>query len=98
VVRELTERAIPVAGYAVAGFLLVFMVAISGIVVVSLIALVSGASTVDIGLGPVPLMSFRNGAAGYGFQSGWGVGAMAYLGAIGGGILAVRRQTVRRSR
>jgi hypothetical protein len=37
-------------------------------------------------------MSFRNSSLGYSFQSEWGIGAFAYLGAAVGAGIAVWRQ------
>jgi hypothetical protein len=53
---------------------------------------VAGVSAVHFGIGPLPLMSFRNSSLGYSFQSEWGIGAFAYLGAAVGAGIAVWRQ------
>jgi hypothetical protein len=51
-----------------------------------------GASAIDLGIGPVQLMTFRNGSSGYSFQSEWGIGALAYVGAaVGAGIVILRQ-------
>jgi hypothetical protein len=86
------DRVIPVAKATVGGFVLVFLLGISAISVVSLVGLVAGASAIDLGIGPLPLMSFRNGPAGYSFQSEWGIGALSYVGAAVGAAIAIRRQ------
>jgi hypothetical protein len=85
-------RVIQVTKAAVGGFVLIFLVGISVISVISLAALVANVSALDIGIGPLPLMSFRNSSAGYSFQSQWGIGALAYVGAVVGALLAIRRQ------
>lgn len=96
--RNLVDRAIPVAGYAVGGYLLVFLVAVSVTIIASAVALASGVSALDLDIGPMPLMSFNHNAAGYGFQSEWGVAVLAYVGAMAGAVLAIRRQITNRSR
>jgi hypothetical protein len=90
------DRVIGVAKAAVGGFVLVFLMGISVISVVSMVGLVMGASAIDLGIGPVPLMMFRNGSAGYSFQSEWGIGALAYVGAAVGAGIALRRQLLER--
>jgi hypothetical protein len=77
---------------AVGGFVLVFLLGISVISVVSVVGLLVGASAIDLGIGPVPLMTFRNGSSGYSFQSEWGIGALAYVGAAVGAGIAIWRQ------
>jgi hypothetical protein len=57
-------RVIQVTKAAVGGFVLIFLVGISVISVISLAALVANVSALDIGIGPLPLMSFRNSSAG----------------------------------
>ena len=86
------DRVVQVVKAAVGGFVLVFLVGISVISVVSIVGLVMGASAIDLGIGPVPHLTFRNGVAGYSFQSEWGIGALAYLGAAVGAGMVVRRQ------
>jgi hypothetical protein len=89
---RLGNRAIQVAKAALYGYLFVFVVAVSAVVVASTVALVAGVSSLDVGIGPIPLMSFWNSGAGYGFQSQWGVGALACFGALAGAALGIRRQ------
>jgi hypothetical protein len=86
------DRVIQVVKAAVGGFVLVFLLGISVISVVSVIGLVAGASAIDLGIGPVPLMMFRHSSFGYSFQSEWGIGAFAYLGAAVGAGIVVWRQ------
>ena len=90
------DRVIGVAKAAVGGFVLVFLMGIGVISVVSMVGLVMGASAIDLGIGPVPLMMFRNSSAGYSFQSEWGIGALAYVGAAVGAGIALRRQLLER--
>jgi hypothetical protein len=86
------DRVIEVVKAAVGGFVLVFLLGITVISVVSVVALAAGASAIDLGIGPVPLMTFRNGSSGYSFQSEWGIGALAYVGAAVGVAIAIWRQ------
>ncbi len=85
------DRAIQVVKAAVGGFVLVFLLGISVISVVSLVGLLVGASAIDLVIGPVALMTFRNGTSGYSFQSEWGIGALACVGAAVGAGIAIRR-------
>ena len=94
----MTGRLIQVARAAVGGFLLTFLVAVSAVVLASVIALVTGVPSLNVGIGPIPLMTFWQSSAGYGFQSQWGVGALAYLGALVGAGIGIRRQLVRASK
>jgi hypothetical protein len=55
---------------------------------------VTGVSSLNIGIGPIPLVSFWNSAAGYGFETQWGIGVLAGLGAVAGLGLAIRRQVI----
>jgi hypothetical protein len=75
------DRVFQVVKATVGGYLLVFLLGISAISVVSMVGLALGASAIDLGVGPVPLLTFRNGASGYSFQSEWGIGAMATVAA-----------------
>jgi hypothetical protein len=90
------DRVIQVVKAAVGGFVLVFLMGISVVLAVSVVGLVMGASAIDLGIGPIPFMTFRNGSAGYSFQSEWGIGALGYLGAAVGAGIALRRQTKER--
>ena len=85
-------RVIQVGMAAVGGFVLVFLAGISAISVVSLVALMANVSAIDLGIGSVPLMWFRNSSAGYSLQSEWGIGALAYVGAAVGAATAAWRQ------
>ena len=89
------DRAIDLAKAAVIGYLTVFVVCLFAVVVLSIVALAIGVSSLNIGVGPIPLMSFWNSASGYGFQAQWGIGTLTCLGAVAGLGLAVRRQLIR---
>ena len=51
--------------------------------------------SVTLSLGPIPLMSAWSNSGGYGASSGWGLGAMCYIGAAVGVVLALRREAAR---
>ena len=51
--------------------------------------------SVTLSLGPIPLMSAWSNSDGYGVSSGWGLGAMCYVGAAVGVVLALRRKPAR---
>lgn len=85
------DLVIQVVKAAVGGFVLVFLLGITVISVVSVVGLLVGASAIDLSIGPVALMTFRNGSSGYSFQSEWGIGALAYAGAAVGAGIAIRR-------
>jgi hypothetical protein len=48
-----------------------------------------------LSLGPIPLMSAWSSSEGFGSSSGWGLGAMCYVGAVVGVVLALRRKPAR---
>jgi hypothetical protein len=94
--RSQIQPAIRIARSALYGYVLVFLVIVVGIMALSAVALFAGVSSLTIGLGPVPLMSFWNSGAGYGFQSGWGVAGLSCAGAaVGVGLELRRAQTTR---
>jgi hypothetical protein len=93
--KHLGDQAIDLAKSAVMGYLVVFVLCIFAILALSAVALAIGVSSLNIGVGPIPLMSFWSSASGYGFQSQWGIGAMTGIGAVAGLGLAVRRQLIR---
>ncbi len=88
-------QAIELAKAAVMGYLTVLVVCLFAVVVLAVAALATGAASLNIGIGPMPLVSFWNSGAGYGFETQWGVGALAGFGAVAGLGLAIRRQLVR---
>ena len=92
--RDLAERAVQVTAADVGGYLLVFLLAVSAVVLASTVALVTGVSSLSVGIGPIPLMSFWQTSGSYGFQSEWGVGALAGLGGLVGAGIGIRRQLV----
>jgi hypothetical protein len=83
-------RAVEVCRYGLLGWVIVFFggVAVFGFIAVA--ASVSGIHSVSLSLGPVGLMSSWSNSNGYGFQTDWGVGAAAYLGALVGVALGLR--------
>ncbi|HEX7497470.1 MAG TPA: hypothetical protein VF344_03260 [Candidatus Limnocylindrales bacterium] len=88
-------RAIELARSAVIGYLLVFVVGFFALVTLSAVALAAGLASLNIAIGPLPLMSFWNSGAGYGFETQWGIGFLAGCGAVAGLVIAVRRQLTR---
>jgi hypothetical protein len=95
--RNLIRPGTVVARSALYGYRLAFLMIVLGIVLLSVIALLAGVSRLTIDIGPVPVMSFWNSSAGYGFQSEWGVAFLAYLGAAVGAAVALRRQHTTRT-
>jgi hypothetical protein len=89
------ERAIAVVKGAAIGFVLVFgaCVAIAG--AVTIIISLANLHSVRLDAGPVPLLSAWSGPDGYGFETGWGVGALINLGAVVGAVVAWRRERAR---
>ena len=65
--RDLAERAIQVTTAAVGGYLLVFLLAVSAVVLALTVALVTGVSSLSVAIGPIPLMSFWQMSGSYGF-------------------------------
>lgn len=94
--RGLSRPVFDVATWALFGYLSTFVVLVSGAVVLSAIALAASVDRLTLGIGPVPLMSFWNSGAGYGFQSGWGVSVLSYAGAAVGVGLELRRAQLTR--
>jgi hypothetical protein len=93
--KHVGDRAVELAKAAVIGYLTVLVVCLFAVVALSTVALVIGVSSLNIGVGPIPLMSFWNSGSGYGFQAQWGIGTLTCLGAVTGLGLAVRRQLIR---
>lgn len=89
------DRAIDLAKSVVMGYLTVLVVCLFAVVALSTVALVIGVSSLNIGAGPLPLVSMWNSDAGYGFQSQWGIGVLTGFGAVAGLGLAIRRQLIR---
>ena len=89
------DRAIDLAKAAVIGYLTVLVVCLFAVVVLAGAALATGMSSLNIGIGSIPLVSFWNSAAGYGFETQWGIGVLTGFGAVAGLGLAIRRQLVR---
>lgn len=95
--RNLIRPGMVVARSALYGYVLTFLMIVLGIMLLSVIALLAGVSRLTIDIGPVPLMSFWNSGAGYGFQSGWGVAALSSAGAAVGAALELRRAQLTRT-
>ena len=95
--RNLIRPGIVVARSALYGYMLAFLIIVLGIMLLSVIGLLAGVSRLTIDVGPVPVMSFWNSSAGYGFQSEWGVSVLANLGAAAGAAVALRRQHTTRT-
>jgi hypothetical protein len=93
--KHIGGRAIELAESAVIGYLVVIVVSLFAVVSLSATALALGISSLNIAIGPLPLVSFWNSAAGYGFETQWGVGLLAGCGAVTGLGLVVRRQLIR---
>lgn len=79
---------------AVVGFLLVFLLGTVVAMTVSMIAGIAGPHSFSFSVGPIPLMSSWSSSEGFGFATGWGVGALSYVGMIVGAVIAVRRGRV----
>jgi hypothetical protein len=94
--RELIARTIPIAKSAGWSYLLAVLAVFCGIELVSVAALVAGVHGFTFGIGPLPLMSFWNTSAGYGFQSEWGVSVLSLVGIVAGAVIATRRQQTER--
>ena len=98
VVRRLADLALELGKAAILGYLFVFVVGLAALLAVSGVAVATGVSSLKVGLGPVPFMSMWNLASGYGFQSEWGLGASALVGAAVGIGLGLRRRQIRLAR
>jgi hypothetical protein len=92
--KHVGDRALDLAKAAVIGYLTVFVVCLFAVLVLLLATFVTGPSSLDVGAGPLPLVSMWNSASGYGFQTQWGIGVLAGLGAVAGLGLAIRRQQI----
>jgi hypothetical protein len=73
------------------GFLLVMLVGIAAASTIGMVVDLTHTSSFKLALGPLPLMSaWSDSNGGMGFQTEWGVGALAYVGAAVGVALAWR--------
>jgi hypothetical protein len=93
--RRLANLALELGKAAILSYLFVFVVGLAALLIVSGVAIVTGVSSLHVSLGPVPFMSTWNSASGYGFQSEWGLGASALVGAAVGLALGLRRRQMR---
>ena len=92
--KHLGDRALDLAKAAVIGYLAVFVVCLFAVAVLMGAALATGTSSLNIGIGPIPLVSLWNSAAGWGFGTQWGLVALSVLGAVAGLGLAIRQQPI----
>jgi hypothetical protein len=86
----MNQRVISAAKGGIVGFLLVGLIVVCLTMTLGTIVSVLDLHSVTLSLGPIPLMSAWSGSGGYGASSGWGLGAMCYVGAAVGVVLALR--------
>jgi hypothetical protein len=91
----LRQRIISVAKGGVVGFLFAGLVVICLTMTLGTLVSVLSLNSVTLSLGPIPLMSAWSNSNGYGSSSGWGLGAMCYVGTAVGVVLALRRNPAR---
>ena len=87
----MNQRIISAAKGGIVGFLLVGLIVVCLTMTLGTIVSVLNLHSVTLSLGPIPLMSAWSSSDGYGSSSGWGLGAMCYVGAAVGVVLALRR-------
>jgi hypothetical protein len=93
---DMSDRVITAAKGGVLGFLFVGLLVICLTMTLGTIVDVMNLHSVTLSLGPIPLMSaWSNHPNGYGSSSGWGLGAMCYVGAVVGVALALRKKPIR---
>jgi hypothetical protein len=83
-------RVIQVCQCGLLGWVLVMFGAVAVLGWIGIVASWLGVHSVSLAIGPVGLMSAHSGADGYGFQTEWGVGAAAYVGAFIGILYGLR--------
>ncbi|MGA3058300.1 MAG: hypothetical protein ABSE70_09765 [Candidatus Limnocylindrales bacterium] len=88
----MNQRIISAAKGGVVGFLFAGLVVICLTMTLGTVVSVLNLHSVTLSLGPIPLMSAWSDSNGYGASSGWGLGAMCYVGAAVGVVLALRRK------
>ena len=93
--KHVGDRALDLAKAAVIGYLTVLVVCLFAVVVLFLVTFVTGPTSLNIGVGPLPLVSMWNSPAGNGFETQWGIGVLTGFGAVAGLGLAIRRQLIR---
>jgi hypothetical protein len=93
--KHLGDRALDLAKSALLGYLTVFVVCLFAVVVLLLATFVTGPTSLNIGVGPLPLVSMWNSPLGNGFETQWGLVALSVLGAVAGLGLGLRRQVIR---
>jgi hypothetical protein len=92
-VHGLAVRATAVGKGVLVGYLAAAIIGISAVVFVSAAAYAANASSFEVGLGPLPLMSYWHTADGWGFNSDWGLAALTPLGAVAGLWYAMRNRS-----
>jgi hypothetical protein len=91
----LNQRVISAAKGRIVGFLLAGLVVVCLTMTLGTIVSVLDLHSVTLSLGPIPLMSAWSSSEGFGSSSGWGLGAMCYVGTVVGVVLALRRKPAR---
>ena len=91
----MNQRVISAAKGGIVGFLFAGLVVVCLTMTLGTIVSVLDLHSVTLSLGPIPLMSAWSSSEGFGSSSGWGLGAMCYVGAVVGVVLALRRNPAR---
>lgn len=78
----------------VIGFLFVGLIVVCLTMTLGTMVSMLSLHSATLSLGPIPLMSAWSDSNGYGSSSGWGLGALCYVGAAAGVVLALRRRPV----
>ncbi len=89
---DLAGRAISATRGGVIGFLFCGLIVICLTMTLGTVVSVFNLHSAALSLGPIPLMSAWSDSNGYGSSSGWGLGAMCYVGAVVGVVRALRRE------
>lgn len=75
------------------GFLTVLVVGFAVTVAIGVLVALTHTASVRLAVGPIPLMSaWSDSSGGFGFQTEWGLGTLACVGAAVGAALAWRAQ------
>ena len=93
--KDLKDRALQLVKAGIYGYLIVALSILCAVLVAAVVALLTGAASFDLGVGPVPLATYWRSGASYGFASGSGVWLFGILGALVGLGLELRRQVIR---
>ena len=89
------HRVIVAAKGGVSGFLVVLLCVVFFTMTLGTIVSVFNLGTVSLNLGPIPLARAWSDESGYGMSSENGLGALCYVGALVGVVLALVRRPVR---